>query len=78
MILARTAEGRTRAQACGIKFGRKPKLFSFQVREAIARRANGEALTDIGRSYGVSLHLFKAVYDPIGRSHVRLNGRLGI
>jgi DNA invertase Pin-like site-specific DNA recombinase len=54
MILARTDEGRKRAQARGVRFGRKPKLTPHQIREAIARRATGEALTDIGRSYNVS------------------------
>jgi DNA invertase Pin-like site-specific DNA recombinase len=54
MILSRTSEGRKRAQDRGVKFGRKPKLSPFQVAEALARRANGEALTEIGRSYGVS------------------------
>jgi DNA invertase Pin-like site-specific DNA recombinase len=54
MILARTSEGRTRALARGVRFGRKPKLTQHQVAEALARRANGEALTDIGRSFNVS------------------------
>jgi DNA invertase Pin-like site-specific DNA recombinase len=54
MILARTADGRARAIARGVQFGRKPKLSQFQVTEALARRANGEPLADIGRSYGVS------------------------
>jgi DNA invertase Pin-like site-specific DNA recombinase len=54
MILARTSEGRARAQARGIRFGRKPKLSEFQIAEALRRRAEGEALADIGRSYGVS------------------------
>ena len=54
MILARTGEGRKRAQARGVRFGRKPKLTPHQIAEAIARRAAGEPLTDIGRSYGVS------------------------
>src|SRR5262249_9029655 len=54
MILARTGEGRKRAQARGVRFGRKPKLSEYQIREAVARRANGESLTDIGRSFGVS------------------------
>ena len=54
MILARTSEGRKRAQARGVRFGRKPKLTPHQVAEALARRANGEALTDIGRSFNVS------------------------
>jgi DNA invertase Pin-like site-specific DNA recombinase len=52
LILARTGEGRTRAMARGVRFGRKPKLSAFA--EAIRRREAGEALTDIGRSYSVS------------------------
>ena len=54
MILARTSEGRAGAKARGVKFGRKPKLSAFQISEALARREAGEALADIGRSYGVS------------------------
>jgi DNA invertase Pin-like site-specific DNA recombinase len=54
LILARTSEGRTRAQARGVKFGRKSKLNAHQRQEALARRANGEALVDIARSYAVS------------------------
>jgi DNA invertase Pin-like site-specific DNA recombinase len=54
MILARTSEGRARAQARGIRFGRKPKLSAYQVQEALARRANGEALTEIARTFNVS------------------------
>src|SRR5215472_5264246 len=54
MILARTSEGRRRAQARGVRFGRKPKLSAFQIAEAVKRREAGEALVDIGRTYGVS------------------------
>lgn len=54
LILARTSEGRQRAQARGVRFGRKPKLTPHQQREALARRAQGEALVDIARSYNVS------------------------
>jgi DNA invertase Pin-like site-specific DNA recombinase len=70
LILARTDEGRTRAMARGLRFGRKPKLTSHQAAEAMARRKAGEssnfcpctipvdaqrcALTDIARSYNVS------------------------
>src|SRR5262249_47430517 len=39
MILARTSEGRRRAQERGVKFGRKLKLSPFQIAEALARRA---------------------------------------
>jgi DNA invertase Pin-like site-specific DNA recombinase len=54
LILARTTEGRKRAQARGVRFGRKLKLTVHQQREAIARREAGEALVDIARSYAVS------------------------
>jgi DNA invertase Pin-like site-specific DNA recombinase len=54
LILARTSEGRQRAQARGVRFGRKLKLTSHQQQEALARRAAGEALVDIARSYAVS------------------------
>ncbi len=54
LILARTTEGRKRAQARGVRFGRKLKLTTHQRQEAIARREAGEALAEIGRSYNVS------------------------
>ena len=54
LILARTSEGRQRAQQRGVKFGREPKLTAHQQQEALARRAAGEALVDIARSYAVS------------------------
>ena len=54
LILARTSEGRQRAQQRGVRFGRKPKLTAHQQQEALARRASGEALVEIARSYAVS------------------------
>jgi DNA invertase Pin-like site-specific DNA recombinase len=54
LILARTTEGRKRAQVRGVRFGRKPKLTVHQRQEALVRRANGEALVDIARTYNVS------------------------
>ena len=54
LILARTDEGRRRAQARGVRFGRKLKLTKHQREEAIARREVGEPLAEIGRSYNVS------------------------
>ena len=54
LILARTDEGRRRAQARGVRFGRKLKLTAHQRQEALARRVAGEALVDIARSYAVS------------------------
>jgi DNA invertase Pin-like site-specific DNA recombinase len=49
LILARTSEGRKRAQARGVRFGRKPSLTPHQRAEALARRAAGEALVEIAR-----------------------------
>lgn len=54
LIKARTAEGRTRAQARGVRFGRRPKLTAHQRHEALARREAGEALAEIGRTFAVS------------------------
>ena len=53
LIRERTCEGRRRAMAAGTKFGRKPKLSLFQRGEAIKRRASGESLVSIARSYAV-------------------------
>jgi DNA invertase Pin-like site-specific DNA recombinase len=54
LILARTSEGRARAQARGVRSGRKPTLTPHQRAEALARREAGEACTAIARSYAVS------------------------
>jgi DNA invertase Pin-like site-specific DNA recombinase len=67
MILARTLDGRKRAMERGVRFGRKPKLSQFQVSEALARRADGEPLADIGRSYGVSHSTISRLY-PVKRT----------
>jgi DNA invertase Pin-like site-specific DNA recombinase len=54
LIAARTSDGRKRAQARGVKFGRPPKLSPHQRREAIERLKAGETQSDIARSYGVA------------------------
>jgi DNA invertase Pin-like site-specific DNA recombinase len=54
LITARTEEGRKRAQARGVRFGRKLKLTAHQRSEALARREAGDTLAEIGRSYNVS------------------------
>lgn len=54
LILARTGEGRARAMARGVKFGRKPKLTPFQTDEAKRRRDAGESHAEIARLFGVS------------------------
>jgi DNA invertase Pin-like site-specific DNA recombinase len=42
LIKARTDEGRKRAQARGVRFGRPLKLSAFQIKEALARKEAGE------------------------------------
>src|ERR1700716_2119836 len=54
LIMARTGEGRKRAMANGVKFGRPAKLTPHQRTEAIKRREAGEAHTDIARDFNVS------------------------
>jgi DNA invertase Pin-like site-specific DNA recombinase len=54
LIIARTSEGRARAKANGVRFGRPRKLSAFQISEAIKRRNAGEAPSIIAQSYRVS------------------------
>ena len=57
LIGERTGEGRTRATANGVKFGRKRKLSDYQHAEAIKRRDAGETLAAIAKSYGVAISM---------------------
>jgi DNA invertase Pin-like site-specific DNA recombinase len=53
LIRARTGEGRKRAQARGVRFGRPPKLTLHQRQEAIRRLRQGETQADVARTYAV-------------------------
>ena len=57
LIRERTGDGRKRAMAKGVKFGRKPKLSDYQRQEAIKRRAAGETLAEIAKSYAVDVSM---------------------
>lgn len=46
-----------RALANGVKFGRKPKLSDYRRQKAIKRRAAGETLASIARSYAVDISM---------------------
>jgi DNA invertase Pin-like site-specific DNA recombinase len=54
LIRSRTDEGRKRAKARGVKFGRKLKLTAYQRQQALTRKAQGEPLVEIARTFGVS------------------------
>jgi DNA invertase Pin-like site-specific DNA recombinase len=53
LIRARTGEGRERAKARGVRFGRPKKLSVHRRREAIDRIAAGEAVADVAHTFGV-------------------------
>jgi DNA invertase Pin-like site-specific DNA recombinase len=54
LILARTDDGRRRAKARGVKFGRPKALTPHQRQEVVQRLAEGAVQADLARSYGVS------------------------
>jgi DNA invertase Pin-like site-specific DNA recombinase len=54
LIAARTDDGRKRAKARGVKFGRPRSMTAHQRQEALQRLAEGAAQADLARSYGVS------------------------
>ena len=54
LIRARTGEGRTRAKARGVRFGRPPVLSVHQRQEVIQRLVEGATQADLARTYGVS------------------------
>jgi DNA invertase Pin-like site-specific DNA recombinase len=62
LIRARTSEGRARAVARGVKLGRKPKLTPHQIKEALRRKDEGEALREIARSYNVHNSTISRLY----------------
>jgi DNA invertase Pin-like site-specific DNA recombinase len=55
LILARTNEGRKRAKARGVRFGRPPALTPHQQREALERLRLGETQADLARTYNVGV-----------------------
>jgi DNA invertase Pin-like site-specific DNA recombinase len=54
LIVARTDDGRKRAQARGVRFGRPKALTPHQRQEVVQRLAEGAVQADLARSYGVS------------------------
>src|SRR4029077_6963617 len=54
LIRARTGEGRKRAKAPGVKFGRPAALTLREPQQAIQRLADGEAQADVARTFSVS------------------------
>jgi DNA invertase Pin-like site-specific DNA recombinase len=55
LIRERTGEGRKRAKAAGVRFGRPRVLSPFQQEEATKRKRNGESYGTIAKAYGISI-----------------------
>jgi DNA invertase Pin-like site-specific DNA recombinase len=72
LILARTGDGRARAKAKGVQFGRPRKLTPHQRRETMERLAEGAVQADLARSNGVSQATISrlAAPGPFGASAV--------
>ena len=64
LILARTSDGRARAKARGVKFGRPAVLTPHQRAEALQRLGNGEAQADVARSFNVSQATISRLRQP--------------
>jgi len=54
LIRTRTGEGRARAKARGVRFGRPRKLTAHQRQEALQRLAAGETQADVARTFNLS------------------------
>jgi DNA invertase Pin-like site-specific DNA recombinase len=54
LIRAHTGDGRRRAKARGVRFGRPAALTPHQRQEAVQRLAQGEVQAEVARSYNVS------------------------
>ncbi len=51
LIKIRTSEGRELAKKNGVRMGRKPLLSPYQIAEVRQRKANGESVRQLARSY---------------------------
>ena len=64
LIRARTDDGRKRAKARGVRFGRPRKLSQDQRQEALQRLANGETLVDVARTFAVDPTTIGKLHSP--------------
>jgi len=82
LIRARTGEGRKRAKARGVRFGRPRKMTSHQRQEALRRLHAGETMPEVARTYAVDGSPISrlAASSPFGQSaaDVRSAGAQGI
>jgi DNA invertase Pin-like site-specific DNA recombinase len=83
LIRAHTGKGRQRAKERGVKFGRPSKLTPHQQHEIIKRKAAGEPIREIARSYNIShstvsrLKASESLTETITRLRREADERLG-
>jgi DNA invertase Pin-like site-specific DNA recombinase len=77
LIAARTDEGRKRAKARGVRFGRPRKLTPHQREEVLQRLAAGELQADVARSFAIDPATVSrmAAASPFGQGGVDLSAR---
>src|SRR5262249_26466229 len=71
LIRARTGEGRARAKARGVKFGRPTALTPHQRAEALQRIGNGEAQADVARTFNVSQATISRLQHYLGHKNIQ-------
>ena len=64
IILKRTADGRKRAMAAGVRFGPKPRLSPIQIAEARRRAEAGETTSHLARLFAVSRQTINRAIQP--------------
>ena len=74
LIRARTGEGRTRAKARGVKFGRPRKMTPHQRQEALQRLIAGETMADVARTYAVDAATISRLAAASPFEHVEVGG----
>jgi len=62
LIISRCADGRARAKADGVKFGRPSRLNAHQQREAFKRLDNGEGLRQVAKTYDIDFTWLSRLY----------------
>ena len=78
LIRERTSEGRKRAMARGVKFGRPSKLTLHQHAEALVRLAAGESVADVAiiATDAMSHHFVMDIHSVADYPHNQLSFRL--
>jgi DNA invertase Pin-like site-specific DNA recombinase len=80
LIRARTGEGRRRAVEAGVKLGRRSSLTPHQQAEVVKRRADGETLKALAKSYGVAhptiMRTLRKVEAPFSAVENDISGKL--